>query len=68
MSLLSPVKIFHLNDKSVEIKEGSIADIAAFDLLEGDYIYVDAEDNRIQGKYKLEPRFTVLREELFMAA
>jgi dihydroorotase len=66
LSLHNPVKLFGLSDKATTIAEGTTADIAAFELLEGDFSYFDADAHRLDGKFKLVNRFTVLGQKLYM--
>ncbi len=64
-ALHTPVRLFGLEDKAVTIAEGMTADIAAFALSEGEYVYLDAEKNTLPGRYRLTARFTVLGDRLF---
>ena len=61
----NPVRLLGLEDKEISIREGSVADLAIFELKEGDYTYRDAMKKNLSGKYRLEARFTVTGESLF---
>ena len=63
--ILNPVRLLGLEDKEISIREGSVADLAIFELKEGDFTYRDAMKKNLSGKYRLEARFTVTGERLF---
>ena len=65
-AITEPAKIWNLKEKCVRIEVGQPVDLAAFSLDEGGHTYVDAAGNILEGKYRLIPRFTVLRDRLYM--
>ena len=65
-TITEPARIWNLKEKCVRIEEGQPADIVAFSLDESGHAYVDAAGNRLEGKYRLIPHFTVLRDRLYV--
>lgn len=61
-----PARIWGLKDKCVRIEVGQPADLAAFRLDESGHTYVDAAGNTLEGKYRLLPAFTVLRNRVYL--
>lgn len=63
--ILNPAELLGLKDKAVCLREGDVADIAAFERKEGLFAYKDAMKVSIEGRYRLEARFTVAGSKLF---
>ncbi|WPP51238.1 amidohydrolase/deacetylase family metallohydrolase [Catalinimonas niigatensis] len=54
----NPAKSIQREDLG-HLSEGAVADVAVLRLREGDFGYVDAGGNRLQGKHKLEAELTI---------
>jgi dihydroorotase len=62
-STWNPAKIINRSDLG-HLSEGSNADIAIFDLREGDFGFMDVKGFKINGKQKLECELTMLEGEI----
>lgn len=65
-TITEPVRIWGLKEKCVRIEAGQTADLAAFRLDESGHTYMDAVGNVLEGKYRLLPAFTILRDRLYL--
>jgi predicted amidohydrolase len=66
MVSVAPVKIFGLNDKSLEIKVGETADFTAFSVETGRFSYVDCHKVELFGDKRVVSKFTAVGSKIFV--
>ncbi len=65
-AILAPAKIWNLTDKCTRICAGQIADLACFELNCSRHEFFDAQGNCLEGNKRLIPRFTILKNHLYL--
>ncbi|MFQ5521285.1 MAG: amidohydrolase family protein, partial [Candidatus Methylomirabilia bacterium] len=61
----TPAKVIGREGELGTLKPGAIADVAVFELEEGDFEFHDADSNTLRGRNRLSPYLTVKDGELW---
>jgi len=60
----NPSRLLNSKEKLGTLQEGAIADIAAFQVEEGEFVFEDVDGNKLDGRRRLSARFTICKGQV----